>query len=208
MPIQKGEPWGQRGGVPPKVINCRHDAEVAATVWAARNGADDGGDELVAVRAFTGDLLKTVGGTQGAPESSGTDVLLLPVDLCVASIDDGEAQPFVAHLVAHHFGWRGEAAAVMNAAWHGDWYLGPRSHPNDGLVDTTVGRLPFRQRLEASRRAKLGSHLPHPALTTTRRSSWSHEFERPTPVFLDGQEPVNARRVSVEVEPDAFILVL
>lgn len=206
MPIRKGEPWGSRGAAPVAPVLCADDAAVADAVWAAR-----GVDRSVFVSIAAGDLLKTLGGTEGVvnstQDSDGT-VLLLPIDLCIARLDDGEPMPFVAHLVARHRGWHGEGAAAMNAAWVDDWYLGPRSHPNDGLVDTTVGSLPVRERREASRRAKLGSHLPHPGLTTKRGSSWTHEFSRPTPVLLDGTRRQKARRITVEVETDAFTVVL
>ncbi len=207
MPISKGEPWGHRGPVPAGVVSCADDAAVADAVWAA---TQRGGSAFVSVR--TGDLLRTVGGTQGGSNDSsievGADALLLPMDLCVARCDDGEAKPFVAHLVAHRRWWQGNAAVAMNAGWLGEWYLGPRAHPNDGLIDTTAGSLPLRQRVEAGRRAKLGNHLPHPALTTSRRQTWSHDLGQSTPVFLDGVARPKARRISVEVVPDVFTLVL
>jgi hypothetical protein len=51
----------------------------------------------------------------------------------------------------------------------------PRAHPNDGYVDvlTIDEAITTRQRLFAWRRAKTGSHLPHPQL----RASRSTEFE-------------------------------
>ncbi len=51
----------------------------------------------------------------------------------------------------------------------------PRAHPNDGYVDVLEidESITTRQRLSAWRRAKTGSHLPHPQL----RASRSTEFE-------------------------------
>ena len=51
----------------------------------------------------------------------------------------------------------------------------PRAHPNDGFVDVLEidEAMTTRQRLSAWRRAKTGSHLPHPQL----RASRSPEFE-------------------------------
>jgi len=51
----------------------------------------------------------------------------------------------------------------------------PRAHPNDGYVDVLNidEAITTRQRLFAWRRAKTGSHLPHPQL----RASRSTEFE-------------------------------
>lgn len=207
MPISKGEPWGGRGPVPSAVSRCADDADVARTVWPEHTQG-----RSVAVSVKAGDLLRTVGGTEGGLGVETTqppeDALLLPMDLCLARCDDGEPMPFAAHLVARRRGWQGNAAVAMNAAWLGEWYLGPRAHPNDGLIDTTAGSLPLRQRIEAGRRAKLGNHLPHPALTTSRRPSWTHDLGRATPVFLDGVHVATARRIAVEVVPDAFTLVL
>ncbi len=214
MPISKGEPWGARAPLPSSVVRCSDDAHVARVVWTKHHEV-----EPVVVQVAAGDLLRTVGGTE-SPTPPGGDqraagvasgdetALLLPIDLCVVRCDDSEPLPFVAHLSAHQRWWHGEGAVAMNAAWMGPWYLGPRAHPNDGLIDTTVGRLPARQRIEARRRAVLGTHLPHPALTTSRNRSWSHEFARPTPVFLDGKPGPRARRLVVEVVPDAFVLAL
>ncbi len=196
MPIEKGEPWGEElhGEVPGDVIRCSDDASLAEAVWSRLDG-EDGALPLFGIDA--GDLSTTLGG-------SGSGRLVLPMDLCVARLDGGEAMPFVAHLIAHRRWWHGEAAAVMNAAWLGEWYLGPRAHPNDGLVDVTLGALDVRQRWEARRRAPSASHLPHPDLSVTRRSSWSHRFDRATMVELDGHRVGSHHDVSVTVMPDAF----
>ena len=36
--------------------------------------------------------------------------------------------------VARRRGWR-DFAVAMNAQWIGEWNLGPKAHPNDGIVD-------------------------------------------------------------------------
>ncbi|MDA3039963.1 MAG: hypothetical protein O3C27_10645, partial [Actinomycetota bacterium] len=122
--------------------------------------------------------------------------------------DRGEEIPFVAHVVAHRWGWRNEAAAVMNAAWFRGLYLGPRAHLNDGLLDVTVGRLPLRQRVEAHRRAATGTHLPHPMLHTERVPRWEHRFDRPTRVYADGENIGRTRSLIVRVQADAYWAVL
>lgn len=206
VPIRKGEPWGHEleGDAPDEVVRCRDDVALANAVWSR---LDESGPDLdrpaPALPLFSveiGDVATTLGG-------AGSGRLVLPMDLCVVRLDGGEPRPFVAHLIARRRFWLGEAAAVMNAAWLESWYLGPRAHPNDGLVDVTVGSLPLRQRLEAKRRAPTGMHLPHPDLTVVRRSSWSHRFERATSIELDGR-PVGAHHeVDVEVLVDAFQLL-
>ena len=99
---------------------------------------------------------------------------------------DGRLHWFVAHLVARRPRWSGRFAVAMNAEWLGDLDLGPRAHPGDGLLDLTEGSLGLRDRLAARRRARTGSHLPHPGLRTSRSASAELSFPDGVPVYLDG----------------------
>ncbi len=114
----------------------------------------------------------------------------------------------MAHLAAHRPGWRGRFAVAMNAEWLGDLDLGPRSHPGDGLLDITEGQLGLRDRLAARRRARTGSHLPHPGLRTRRSARAELTFPSPVPVFLDGVAIGAASEVMVHLEPDALSVVV
>jgi diacylglycerol kinase family enzyme len=96
----------------------------------------------------------------------------------------------------------------MNAEWLGDWKLGPRAHPGDGLVDVTIGALGWRDRWRASRRAPHGDHVPHPRLAVTRSASAEVHFLRPTPVWVDGEPAGRVARVVLTVEPDAAVIVV
>jgi diacylglycerol kinase family enzyme len=133
--------------------------------------------------------------------------MTFPIDLGAALLD-GTLHWFVAHCIARHRWWWGRAVAVMNAQWLGDWDLGPRSHPNDGLFDITDGTLPFSQRGAARRRVRTGSHLPHPALATQRASAWTTSFDRPVPVRLDGEVVATVTNLAVRIEPDALRVVV
>jgi len=130
-----------------------------------------------------------------------------PVDLGVALLD-GRLHVFVAHLAAHTRTWGATFLVAMNAEWLGEWDLGPRSHPNDGLLDVTEGSLGWRDRLSARRRARSASHLPHPGLRTTRVSVGTWTFERAVPVHLDGELEGRFRDVVLRVEPDALTVVV
>ncbi len=192
MVIRKGEPWGSSGDRPADLTIAADDADAAASVAA--------GTKMLGVSS--GDMFRTVGGSARAGEHQH-----LPLDFCWVTIDNGPQLPCLSHVVARHRWWQGEAAVIMNAAWLGPLYLGPRAHPNDGLVDVTRGSLPVGQRLQARRRATSGSHVPHPGLTTSRTAAWNGDFERPVPVWIDGVLAARGRKISVEVEPDAVILV-
>ncbi len=97
---------------------------------------------------------------------------------------------------------------VMNSAWYGDWYLGPRAHPNDGLLDVTVGELSLRDRMKAKKRVKSGTHLPHPNLEVRRVATLERTLKRPTRVHIDGVLAGQARHIQVRLDSDAFVLVL
>src|SRR5690606_10476790 len=136
-----------------------------------------------------------------------TDAMRLPVDV-VSAVVDGAQHWYTAHLIARSAWWRGRVVAVMNAQWVGAWDVAPRSHPNDGLLDVFDARLGLDDRFKARRRLLTGTHVPHPAIATRRTAAITLEFDRPTPVWLDGERVGRALRIEVEVEPDAFTCVV
>src|SRR4051812_35197356 len=179
--IRKGEPWGERQPLPADGWMVHSDAEARELIeprWRA-------GEPLPVLGLLGGDLCRTLGGAGDEGRLRSSDAMTFPVDLGVAEID-GEGHCFVAHAIVRRIGWRGRAVAAMNAQWLGSWDLGPRSHPDDGLLDVTDGALPAGQRFEARRRARTGTHLPHPALATSRVSAVSLSFDPRLVVRLDG----------------------
>lgn len=200
MTIEKGAPWGEPGAATAEtpVFDSDHElALAAAQAW-------DRGDHLEAL-VSSGEIMANLGVVRARPAS---EQHRYPFDLAFASLDGGPALPFVAHLVARRRLWTGEFAIVMNVGWLGSWYLGPRAHPNDGLLDVTVGRLAPRQRLLASRRARSGVHLPHPDLKMIRQPRWGQVFDRPVRVTADGRAVGSASSISVWVEPDCFTVIV
>ncbi len=179
------------------------------------------GTKLVA-RVTGGDLLNTLGVSEVRPPA---ERIAYPIDLAMASLAPdragrpGPPLPFVAHLTAEPPGRLASAiagllghrlpfsAVVMNGAWLGDLRLGPRAHPNDGFVDTIEGRIRFGDRREAGRRARSGSHLPHPDLRTGRAGTWETDFAELQTIRLDGVDRGRWRVLRVEVIPDALTVV-
>jgi hypothetical protein len=194
MVIAKGEAWGRSGPMPENAPWVENDAALARLVSEH--------DHPVA-GVLDGDLVRTLGG----PRGDAFDLMWFPMDVGWVRIGDQQEIPFVAHVIARRRWWHGEWAAVMNAAWLGDLYLGPRAHPNDGLFDVTVGSLPPRQRIQARGRARQGMHLPHPLLTTHRVATWHHDFDKPVRVWVDGVDRGKTGSIAVRVEPDACTVV-
>lgn len=193
MPISKGEPWGATGPLPADAPIAYSDAE-AARLFAA-------GERLVALEA--GDLCRTLGGRGDVERRRGATATICEVDVGVIA-GSATDRHFVAHVAARGIVWSGEAVVAMNAEWMGDWRLGPRSHPGDGVLDITTGSLGVRDRFSARSRARTGDHLPHPDLEVSRVARAAFEFGGRRRLFVDGERWERVRSFSVEVLPGAL----
>ena len=203
MTIRKGEPWGTAEPLPVDGQRVGSDAEARALIepiWQA-------GTALPRLGLLGGDLCRTLGGQGDHARLGSADAMTFPVDLGIAEFD-GERHCFVAHAVARRPWWRGRAVVAMNAQWLGPWDLGPRSHPDDGLLDITDGALPWGQRLEARRRARTGTHLPHPDLRSRRVAAADYAFDRPLDIWLDGTKVGRTSDLHLNLAPDALLVVV
>lgn len=184
------------------------DAEARAVVEQARRERRP----APVLGLLGGDLCRTLGGGGAGGDRGGEGRLRsvggvrFPIDLGEALID-GRMHLFVAHAVARTRLWR-RAFVAMNAQWLGEWNLGPRAHPNDGLLDTFQAQLPLAQVFAIRSRAAHGAHLPHPAIREVRAAAVQPEFDRPLPVYLDGEALGPATKLAVRVEPDALVVVV
>jgi hypothetical protein len=198
VPIGKGTPYGEPGELPPGGVVVRNDAEASVALTAARRDRRP----FPALGLLGGDLCRTLGGGTGK-ELQG---VRFTVDLGEVLLD-GRLHLFVAHLVARTRLWT-RAFVAMNAQYLGDWNLGPRAHPNDGLLDTYDAHLPPNQLLPVRARLHHGAHLPHPGIKERRTAALQVELERPLPVRLDGAGAGRARVISVRAQPDAITVVV
>jgi hypothetical protein len=203
MTIRKGESWGAPGALPADGVVVRSDAEATAALMAARHDKRP----FPVLGLLGGDLCRTLGGSGDEARLRSVDAMTFSIDLAEVLLD-GRMQFFVAHLVAHRLFWLGPQVTVMNAAWLGDLNLGPKAHPNDGLLDVSEGHLRPDELLLARRRARTGTHLPHPRITMRRLPAVQLHFDRPVPVWLDGARAGAFRDISARVEPDALTVVV
>lgn len=203
MPIAKGQPWGGPGALPGDGVVVSTDAAARTVVERARRA----GAAVPTLGLTGGDLCRTVGGRGDEARLRTPDAVTLPIDLGSALLD-GVQHWFVAHLVVRRSWWRGRVIAVMNAQWIGAWDVAPRSHPNDGLLDVLDGDLSFDDRLKARRRLLTGTHVPHPGIAQQRVPAVQFEFDRPTPVWLDGERVTSARTVTARLEVDGGCCVV
>lgn len=223
MTIKPGQAWGEAGRLAAEAPVAADDAAAARVLqdrWDAlsRDTHEDrwsaGPGALGEVGLLSGDLHRTL----GAPAHTEADLregdaMRFPVDVGVVQFD-GEERVFVSHLVAHERRrprwFSGRSVAVMNGTFVDDLDLGPRAHPNDGRLDVTDGALPRGERRQGRRRARTGSHLPHPALTTRRIAEWDLQAEddRPLHLWLDGVHVGTTTSAHIRCLPDAAVVVV
>jgi diacylglycerol kinase family enzyme len=201
--IAKGRPWGAPGALPADGVIVQSDAEARHVVESARR---NGGD-IPTLGLLGGDLCKTLGGLRDEARLRSDEAMTFPVDLGRVEVE-GQPHWFVAHAVARGPMWLGQVVTVMNAQWLGDWDLGPKAHPDDALLDVTDGALPFGDLLQARTRVRIGTHLPHPSLRTSRVTALDLELDRTRTIWLDGERVGRVRRLQVAVEPDALRVVV
>ena len=202
MTIRRNQPWGEHVQSPPNLHVVPTDRAAREWVTAQRSSAR----ALQPVGLGGGDLARTIGGGHGGRFPG--HVMMAPVDVLRVEADDGRVTWAVAHVVARRSWWRGEVYFAMNAQFLGDYDVAPRSHPNDGKVDTLLVQpaMSLRDRVQAHRRARTGTHAPHPHLTTTQAAAHSVRFARPLVVWVDGVRWGAAASLSVTVEPDALMV--
>lgn len=204
MTIEKGRSWGRPGRLSNGGVVVSSDAEARAVIEASRRT----GEPVPELGLIAGDLCRTLGGRGDAERIRRGEATVVPVDLGSALVD-GRQHWFVAHLLARRSWWRGRVVAAMNAQFIGRWDVAPRAHPGDGLLDTLDADLGVGDRWKARSRLPAGTHVPHPAIAERRVKAIQVDFQRPTPVWLDGERVAfAARALSIRVEPDALTCVI
>ncbi|MGQ0618151.1 MAG: hypothetical protein ACT4PW_14380 [Acidimicrobiia bacterium] len=203
MTVRKGQEWGEAAALPAGAVTVRTDAEARALV----EGAHRAGQPLPELGLLGGDLCRTLGGIGDEARLRSGGGVRVQIDTASVLVD-GRAHWFVAHLVARRPGptgwWRGRVVAVMNAQFLGPWDAAPRSHPNDGRLDTFDVTMSTADRWKARRRLLTGTHVPHPGIAQRRSAAAQFDIDG-LHVWLDGDPLGPASTLSVLVEPDALI---
>jgi hypothetical protein len=207
MTIAKGQPWGEVVPRDPHQTVVSSDAALHRwvnehLVPSPPSAGTDGSliDERVTVAG--GDLARTCGG--GHPQRD--TVSRVPLDLVLVRTDEVSCW-MVSHALARRSWWRGEVVLAMNAQFLGASDVAPRSHPNDGRVDVlrVDPAMGVRTRLQARRRSRLGTHVPHPRIAVSQTRSLHLDLVTPLRVSIDGLAYGTTRTVELTVVADAYI---
>lgn len=199
MSVKKGADWGGRARPPTDLIIVDDSAAAVEIIGAERRASRP----LPAIGLRGGDLVRTLGGPTAPDLASAEEALHVTVDLGAVLVD-GVLHWFLDHLIARRSWLRGQVLVVANAAFVDNWNIAPRAHPGDGRFDTLeTSTMSLGARWQARSRVKFGTHVPHPAIATRRLEAVQYDFERPTPIRLDGHSVGEARHLSIRLEPDA-----
>lgn len=198
MTIEKGKEWGSPSVVPPHLVHASGDAQVVANAH-------------LDVQPTGGNLWRSLGSP--APRTPGDDCTVLPIDvmICTVSHPDGlsTVQAVADVVVGSWFSRAGFSVITNVGVWNGA-NIAPRAHPNDGEFDvfTLVPPVSLRQKVTARRRARTGTHVPHPSMTVRRARSLTIERSRWQRLVIDGREFGRWSKVSVEIRADFMNVIV
>jgi hypothetical protein len=218
--IEKGQPWERPASGPAAWQVEGDDTALAAAV------RDHRGARVEFRPDPTSDLARALG-----LHSTGAGSLELPVDGLAVKADDRDL--FAVNMVVvgtapDRTGWftaahdlrvevdgrlLHDAPATTVVVASGQYLRAndvvPRGHPGDGRVEVQVYALPRGQRAGVRKRLPQGVHLPHPDITQgSGRQVTVVAERRPVALEVDGVPAPGAGRVTVEVVPEAFLIVV
>ena len=206
MTIRKNEDWGVTVTRPENLVICETDA--AASQLATNYFLQQ---KPIPAIAITRSNLSRALGTTGADIDS-QNMQATTFDLIeITFADDSKTEQRVLALgygVLRKSWWSGEIVAAMNTSFIGDWDCAPRSHPNDGKFDllTVKSEMKPTQRLIASRRLRLGTHLPHPQISVKQLTSFEADCSAEPNLYVDNRKFVCVNQCKFRLLPDALTL--
>ena len=206
MTISKHLEWGRDILKPEDLVICQDDAAASRLLTGLISES-----KHLPIIAIKGSKLARALGTNGAQLES-KSMRALPFDLIKINFTNSSNEKVmviaIGYALLRNSWWRGEITAVLNTSFIGDWDCAPRSHPNDGKFDVvSVGsQMRPMQRLIASRRLRLGTHLPHPQISTHQATNLELSSSALPNLFVDGQRFAKVSQISFTLLPDAVTL--
>lgn len=206
MTISKHLEWGRDILKPDDLVICQDDAAASRLLTGLI-----GESKQLPIIAIKSSKLARALGTNGAQLES-KSMRALPFDLIkinFTNLSDEKVMVIaIGYAILRNSWWRGEITAVLNTSFIGNWDCAPRSHPNDGKFDVvSVGKqMRLMQRLIASRRLRLGTHLPHPQISTHQATNLELSSSALPNLFVDGQRFAKVSQINFTLLPDAVTL--
>lgn len=200
MTIRKGEEWGRRDIVPPSFFIAEDDADAAS---------QPAGTPFALCR---GDMYNALGLPRLPVHHQECTIISIDALMCDIAFTNGSSEIVKAFSqVAIGSWWNGRHIIATNSGFSRGLHIAPRSHPNDGEFDIVMlgEKMPLRQRFIAKRKAKTGTHVPHPDITIKRASSCLFSRERPQErLSIDGVAVSNWTSVAISIESDFWEVIV
>jgi hypothetical protein len=205
MTIEKGKPWGSEILVPDSVLSIQDDYELAR-IQQSSLCVMTGGDLW---RALGEPITKTVGNSATAVEVDAFEITIIfqghrKVVIASSSVEIGSWVPRSLRK-AHRY------VALTNSGILSGCNIAPRAHPNDGYIHvmTVEASMPLMQRVMSRRRAKTGSHIPHPNISVSRINPFEAIREsRNETLRIDGRTIREWDSLTVRVLPDYWNVII
>jgi YegS C-terminal NAD kinase beta sandwich-like domain len=220
--VEKGVPWERPASGPPEWTVTGDDVALAAAV------RDHHGVRLAFEATPASDLARALGMSGTLPDAPRT----LEVSVDALRVDADGRDLFAVNMVVlgtppDRMGWfsgrlsvtvgvdtrtvhTGTATAVVIA--NGQHLRGadvvPRGHPGDGRAEVQVYTPRRGEARQMRARLVQGAHLPHPRIMQVVGRRIEVRAVRPMPLEVDGVQVTPAARVTVEVVPEAFSLLI
>lgn len=206
MTISKHLDWGRNILKPTDLVVCQDDADASRLL----TGLVGERKHLPMVAIKSSKLARALGTNGAQLESKSMQALqfdLIKIDFTNSS-NEKVMVIAIGYALLRNSWWRGEITAVLNTSFIGDWDCAPKSHPNDGKFDVVNVSSQMRpsQRLIASRRVRLGTHLPHPQISTHQATGLEISTRALPNLFVDGQRFSKVSQINFTLLPDAVTL--
>lgn len=207
MTIEKGVPWGERVAPPadtPTFTDCAALGAHLRTIptFNSPNNIRQPHEFVLHDVSFRSLL--------GIDHEDNGNAIRIPIDVLEVSfvLERGEDQAVALDhvMLGGRLLWD-ELVLVSNTGFWRSRRIAPRAHPNDGRADvvTVSARMGIRQRLLAWRRARWGTHLPHPAINIEQHAQY-HWSGAPRLLTIDGAHRGIVTSVHVRVVADALVV--
>ena len=209
MTIRRGTNWGQQIARPVDLVTCQDDVEASMLITDNLLKSL----ELPTIAIRNSNLARVLGidGAKFAPDMT-TNVFSTLFDLirvdCLTVKNTAVTVFGLGYALLRNSWWRGEIIAVLNESFIGDLDCAPRAHPNDGKLDVVIvsSEMKLSQRLRASRRARSGTHIPHPNITIAQKTYFEAAIGTPKMLVVDGRQISAVKACKFTVIPDAVNL--
>lgn len=203
MTIEKGKEWGTSCVVPADLIRANSDRHLAHM------------PQHTVCSLVAGDLWHALGQPEiKSPHETGTLVSIDAIGVRITSHSNTKNVRAASSVEIGKW-WsirqpQNRYVTITNSGYVRSQNLTPRAHPNDGLLDMMIAdeHMTLMQRMMASRRARSGSHIPHPQIHVSRVTECSFTQQSNELLCIDGFAIRDWTEMSITILPDFWQIII